>query len=83
MSDTIQQTVLEIEEEARRAMTKWQGLDQINTTNDFIAYTLAYLGRAAVGAHRNIGLDEREMLIKAGGLIISAIEHLPKQGAPQ
>ena len=76
-TDRINQTVLEIEAEARRAMEKWEVLDQTNTTNDFIAYTLAYLGRAAVGAYRNTG-DEREMLIKAGGLIVSAIENLEK-----
>ena len=77
-TDRINQTVLEIEAEARLAMAQWEELDKVNTTNDFIGYTIAYLGRAVVGARRNADIDIREMLVKAGGLIVSAIENLEK-----
>jgi hypothetical protein len=77
-TDRVNQTVLEIEAEARLAMDKWKEFDKVNTTNDFIGYTIAYLGRAVVGARRNADIDTREMLVKAGGLIVSTIENLEK-----
>ncbi len=51
------------------------GFEETNTRNDFIAYAVAYLGRAAEKVWRNERdqCDPREMLVKAGGLVISAI----------
>jgi hypothetical protein len=51
------------------------GFEESNSRNDFIAYAVAYLGRAADKVFRNEreGLNPREFLVKAGGLIISAV----------
>ena len=65
-----------IRNEADAASEAWVKLDQVNTTNDFIAYTTAYLGRAAENCRRNNDVDPEEMLIKAGGLILNALRNL-------
>ncbi len=54
--------------------------DKSNTVNDWIAYIIAYLGRAAQKVERNKReqLDTRENLVKAAALCIAAIESLDK-----
>ncbi len=49
--------------------------DDTSTKNDWVAYVIAYLGRAADKVFRNQreNQDYRANLIKAGGLIISAL----------
>lgn len=64
----------EIEEEVLKAKSKLpEGFENENSRNDFIAYAIAYLGRASEKVFRNKD-DPREMLVKAAGLIVSAIE---------
>jgi hypothetical protein len=60
-------------------MGKW---DETNTTNDYIAYVNAYLGRAAEKVLRNEkeGQDTRANLVKAGALVVAAIEKLDAGG---
>lgn len=50
--------------------------DKTNTCNDWIAYINAYLGRAARRVLRNDreGQGYRENMIKAGALIVAALE---------
>ncbi len=63
-----------IKDEASRAAEKFAEFDQTNTTNDYIAYAAAYMGRAAAGCARNErgNLDPRGMLIKAAALLANA-----------
>ena len=50
--------------------------DQKNTANDWIAYINAYTGRAAAKVARNEREKQtfRENLVKAGALVVAAIE---------
>lgn len=50
--------------------------DKTNTANDWIAYINAYTGRAAAKVLRNEREKQtfRENLIKAGALVVAAIE---------
>lgn len=52
-----------------------EGFDESNSRNDWIAYVIAYLGRASQKVFRNEKeeQDYRENLVKAAGLIISAL----------
>lgn len=57
----------------------FRAVDDLSTLNDFIAYTTAYLGRAAEKVHRNhrdgyTKAQRRDMLVKAAGLCIRAAE---------
>lgn len=49
--------------------------DLTHSGNDWIAFITAYLGRAARGVYRNDkeGQQYRDNLVKAGGLIVSAL----------
>lgn len=62
-----------VEKERQRALALWTELDEENTLDDYILYSLAYLGRATSAA-RNKDLDAKEMLIKAMGLLVTGIE---------
>lgn len=67
----------EVEAERNRAKSSLpDGADFEDTQNDYICYALAYLGRAARGVYRNDreGQDFRSNMIKAAGLIVTAIE---------
>jgi hypothetical protein len=52
------------------------GFDMSNSRNDWIAYVTAYIGRAAAKVSRNERekCDYRDNLVKAGALIVAAIE---------
>lgn len=63
----------EVTAEMERARAKWAELDATNTSEDFILYALAYIGRATPAA-RNNREDKHEMLIKAIGLLARAAE---------
>lgn len=66
----------EIEVEVNGALSKLpEGYEDKNTQNDYIAYATAYLGRAAHGVFRNEReeLDSRDFLVKAAGILVSAI----------
>jgi hypothetical protein len=49
--------------------------DRTNTRNDWVAYVVAYAGRAAAKVFRNEreGLDFRTFMVKAAALALSAI----------
>lgn len=57
------------------------GYEEQNMPNDFIAYATAYLGRAAQGVFRNEkeGCDYRQNMIKAAGILVSAIVSYDKR----
>ena len=61
-------------EERERA--RQDDFDMTNTKNDWVAYVNAYTGRAADKVRRNKREDQnfRANMIKAGGLIIAALE---------
>lgn len=50
--------------------------DKSNSRNDWIAYATAYLGRASDKVFRNQreNCDYRENLVKAGAVIVAALE---------
>ena len=52
-----------------------QSQDDTWSNNDWIAFVNAYIGRAASGVRRNERENQtfRENMVKAGGLILSAI----------
>lgn len=56
--------------------TNAERYDQTNSPNDYIAFAVSYLGRAATRMPRNQreGHDRLTMLIKAGALVVQAIE---------
>lgn len=49
--------------------------DAVNTRNDWIGFANVYLGRAVEGSYRNEveKQDYRANLVKAGGIILSAL----------
>lgn len=54
---------------------------EFNSTNDYLAYATAYMGRAAAGVYRNDRdgygpLARRAMLIKAAGLLLRAASEM-------
>lgn len=64
----------EIEEAIKAAAAKGLAdVDEDWTRNDWLAFANAYLGRASDGVHRNND-DPREMVIKAAGLLVRALE---------
>lgn len=68
--------VLDIIEARKTAGAKGNSNDDLaHGPNDWVAFITAYLGRAARGVHRNEkeGQQYRDNLVKAGGLILSAI----------
>jgi hypothetical protein len=68
--------VADILAERQKAVEANKGaLDSVSTANDWIAFVTAYLGRAAEGVYRNEreGQTFRENMVKAGGLIVSAL----------
>lgn len=71
MESEIRSELNEIERIMEAARKQWEGLDPVNTGDDFILYSLAYLGRST-DAKRNEGLDRKDMLRKAAGLLIEA-----------
>jgi len=50
--------------------------DKSNTQNDWVAYIIAYAGRAAQKVHKNEQQQEdfRSNLIKVGALVLAAID---------
>jgi hypothetical protein len=62
-----------IEIERQRVLPLWTELDETQTLDNFIAHSISYLGRAT-SSRRNDGLDRKEMLIKAMGLLVTGIE---------
>ena len=76
MSSAQQKVITDILAERQKSIDA--GLDKndiVSQGNDWIAYTLAYLGRASEGVYRNQKeqQDYRANLVKAGGLIVSAL----------
>ncbi len=68
-----------VEDEVERSRREWSDLDQTNTTNDFVALALAYVGRAT-SARRNTE-DKVACLVKGCGLLVRAAEKLEAEGA--
>lgn len=64
--DDVQTAILDARE---KLPANWN--DAKNTRNDWIAYALAYIGRASEKVLRNDD-DPREMLVKAAGLLVEA-----------
>lgn len=67
----------EVDVEVERAKERWKQVDQTNSVNDYIAYALAYIGRAT-SARRNNGEDKIVMLVKGAGLLAIAAEKLSR-----
>lgn len=80
----MEKIILEIVNERKRQLQNLgedaPKFEAMNTPNDFIAYINAYIGRAAQKCFRNDreGCNFRENMIKAGALIIAAIESWDK-----
>ena len=68
----------EVDAEVERSKKQWQQLDQTNTVNDYVAYALAYIGRAT-SARRNAGENKIQMLAKGVGLLVMAAEKLAQE----
>lgn len=72
----------EIEEEMGKAARAFETEDKTNTAQDFINYSLAYIGRATSAQRNDAEISygriksRREMMIKAIGLLIRAAEEL-------
>lgn len=68
----------EIKEEALRGRETFSDYDKVNSRNDYIAYSIAYLGRAVESCRRNEReqCDPEDNLIKAAGLIVNALDKL-------
>lgn len=72
----------EIQKEMSRAKEALpETIDLNDTENDYISYALAYLGRASRGVFRNEreGQDFRSNMIKAAGIIVTAVEQMDKR----
>lgn len=76
MSKAIQDVAAE--REKQKSNPDVQAIEASNTTNDFVAYIMAYAGRAAEKVLRNEreGVTSRDMFVKAGALCVAAIEKL-------
>lgn len=76
MSKAVESIVAE--RNAQKQDPKLVEFDKTNTVNDYIAYVTAYLGRAADKVLRNEkeGHDQRKMLVKAGALVVAAINKI-------
>lgn len=72
----------DIKNELDYAVAKWgTEFDSKNTLNDWITYSIIYLGRAG-----NMNQDKgetRRQLVKAAGLVVSAIEWLDSGNMPK
>ena len=67
-----------IKEEALRGREVFSEYDKVNSRNDYISYSIAYLGRAVEFCRRNEReqCDPEDNLIKAAGLIVNALTKL-------
>ena len=61
-----------------------EAFDKTNSQNDWVAYICAYAGRAADKCFRNQkeGQKFRDNLVKAGALVVAAIEAYDKGYCP-
>lgn len=68
---------------AAAARMRWTSLDRTNTPDQFITYSLAYIGRATSAERNSLDIatgivgGRREMLVKAIGLLAEAAARLP------
>lgn len=69
----------EVRQEVARARAKWADVDEFNAKDNFILYSLAYIGRA-IHTVRNDRYNQRSMLIKAIGLLFRAVEKMDNDG---
>lgn len=85
MSNTISEIQMQIIDDIRNERQRQLSLahggdteefDKQNTPNDWIAFINAYTGRAAAKVFRNEkeGQDFRANLVKAGALVLAALE---------
>lgn len=71
----------EMASEQLRAEKQWDfDFDKKNTLNDWITYIVVYLGKA--GSMRTPVKNRRPALIKAGGLLISALKAMDEEYLP-
>lgn len=81
MSKAIDDIVNERARQINAADINMEEFDKSNSRNDWIAYINAYTGRAADKVFRNAreGQQFRDNMVKAGALIIAAIEAYDKE----
>lgn len=74
----VSQVIRDVEEAAAAGRKANASLDEVNTTNDYLAYAMAYAGRAAINCGNNqrdgyaTPAARRELLVKAAGLLVNA-----------
>jgi hypothetical protein len=81
LEDILNLTRAELEHQdcLREENPDFREVDDASSLNDFIAYAIAYLGRASTKMHRNhrdgyTAENRRDMLVKAAGLCLRAAE---------
>lgn len=74
-TERLDAALAEVRTQALRAHANNTEFDRFNSVNDFIAYTIAYLGRATEQLPRNEtdGINTRDMLKKAAGLVVTCM----------
>jgi hypothetical protein len=90
MKNPIRQKILdEIDAERERQVSGGPGVhtddfDKTNTANDWIAYIIAYAGRAARRVYRNQREKQgyRENLVKTAALAVAALEAYDRGWTP-